>query len=275
MEALEIRVNDKNIPAKKYRKIIVTGTVIEIYEMDKKPYQMLTAYEKSNKPDWLELWETEIRSRTLLDKLDATTSAREYLEVIQAHNGREARNITRTRNTVRRLALANFSEGAKFVTFTFAENITSVKEANAHWKLFMLRMRRKYGKVRYMAVIEFQKRGAVHYHVIWDLPYIKKGELSEIWGNGFIKINRIDHVDNVGAYIVKYMTKDLIDERLMAVKAYQCSMGLDRPLTFRDEEAEAIIQLYELDAKKIVFESSYTSEYLGKIHYKEYNLKRL
>ncbi|MGM9458151.1 rolling circle replication-associated protein, partial [Lacticaseibacillus rhamnosus] len=75
---------------------------------------------------------------------------------------------------VRRLVLANFDAGSKFVTFTFAENVKDIDQANREWKKFVQRLRRRYGDFKYLSVIEFQKRGAVHYHMISDLPYVKK-----------------------------------------------------------------------------------------------------
>lgn len=256
--------------------MIVTGSIIEVYEMDEKPYQLSKKHEKKNQSlDWLEAWEADIKSRTLEERVSRCDSPFDAFRIVNEHNGRIAANITRTRNNVRRLALANFDNNSKFVTFTFAENISDVSEANKYWKKFIRKMRTKYGKFKYMSVIEFQKRGAVHYHCIWDLPYIKKKDLQELWSNGFIKVNRIDHVDNVGAYIVKYMTKDLMDERFVNTKAYQCSKGLERPLIYRDEECEMLWQLYNLEQKKKVFSSSYTSEHHGTITYSEYNLRRL
>jgi len=264
----------------KYKKIIVTGHIIELYEMEKTPYQVFKkASQDKDQHEWIQDYLAEVKDRDLLDNITQASErgadGKELQRIIDVHWGRADRNITRTRNMVRRLALANFDSGSKFITFTFAENISEVSAANVKWRAFMQRMRRKYGTFKYMAVIEFQKRGAVHYHCIWDLPYIKKSDLAEIWDNGFIKINRIEHVDNVGAYIVKYMTKDLMDSRFVAQKSYQCSKGLQRPLELRGEEAETIIALYELGQKKAVFESSYTSEYLGLISYQEYNLKRI
>lgn len=259
---------------KKYRKMVVTGNVIEVYEMESKPYQLFRKYQDGNKPDWLAEWEAEIKARSFEEQVGLCTTLRDAERLVRERAGREVRNITRTRNNVRRLALANFDNGSKFVTFTFAENIKDIAVANQEWKRFIMRLRYKYGKFKYMAVLEFQKRGAVHYHCIWDLPYIKKSELSELWGQGFIKVNRIEHVDNVGAYIVKYMTKDLMDERFVGSKAYQCSKGLDRPIVLRDEELETVWQLYDLEHKKTAFESSYTSEHHGLIVYREYNLKR-
>jgi len=271
--------NNKNY-FHKYKKLIITGHIIELYEMEKTPYQLLgkAVVNDEDKKEWIQDYIAEVRDRDLLDTLQIASErgadGREMQRILDVHYGRADRNITRTRNMVRRLALANFDSGSKFITFTFAENIKEVAEANLYWRRFMQRMRRKYGAFKYMSVIEFQQRGAVHYHCIWNLPYIKKSELAGIWGNGFIKINRIEHVDNVGAYIVKYMTKDLMDSRFVSQKAYQCSKGLERPLELRGEEAERVIAMYELGQKKAVFESSYTSEYLGLISYHEYNLKR-
>lgn len=43
------------------------------------------------------------------------------------------------------------------------------------------------------------------------------------------KINRISHVKNVGAYVVKYMTKEGVDERLIGKKLYQTSQNCIKP----------------------------------------------
>jgi hypothetical protein len=46
--------------------------------------------------------------------------------------------------------------------------------------------------LKYVSVVEFQKRGAVHYHaVFFNLPFIVNDELAAIWSHGFIKINAI------------------------------------------------------------------------------------
>lgn len=81
-------------------------------------------------------------------------------------------------------------------------------------------------------------------------------------------------VDNVGAYIIRYMTKEYDDERLQGCKSYLASRGLKRPVTYTGEDALLVVQAMELDTKKETFSNSYEAEYLGKIVYKEYNLKR-
>lgn len=270
----------ENSSQKKYKKVIVTGNVIEIYEMDEIPYQMTERYQAREKLDWISEWESEIqerRSMTWQEQLEYTGKENGLESVerfLKAYNGRLVSSIMRTRNNIRRLTLANFDCNSKFITFTLAEHITDIGQANLLWRAFIREMRRKYGKFKYLAVIEFTKAGRVHYHCIWELGYIKKKELADVWGNGFVKINRIKHVDNIGAYIVKYMTKDLMDERFSGNKAYQCSQGLERPLELRGEQADMILKLYDLENRKKVFESSYTSEHHGLISYTEYNLKR-
>lgn len=198
-----------------------------------------------------------------------------------AEESKRAREIRRTscnkaRNEVRRKVLANFNEHSKFVTLTFREDIRDVQTANKYFKKFMQRLRYRYKGFKYLAVIEFTKEGRVHYHMISDLPYIPNKDLAEIWSNGFVKINDIRGVDNVGAYMIKYMLKDLDDERLKGNKAYLCSKGLKTSSVVRGNIVERVLKSYGItEESKKVFESSYTSEHHGNVSYTEYNLKRL
>ena len=85
-------------------------------------------------------------------------------------------------------------------------------------------MKYNYDSFKYLAVVEFQKRGAIHYHMLSDFGYIEQKELEKIWGNGFVWIrdlltgNNGKPVDNVGAYLVKYMNKNIIDKRLILLQ---------------------------------------------------------
>ena len=114
----------------------------------------------------------------------------------------------RRRDTIRRLACCNFNNKYdKFLTLTFADNMTDIQECNVLFKAFIRKLKSKYNKdLKYLAVIEFQQRGAVHYHVLLNIPYIPHKELQELWGNGFVFINAIEHVDNIGAYVLKQLS---------------------------------------------------------------------
>lgn len=196
----------------------------------------------------------------------------------------------KARNEVRRQTLANFSEHSKFITLTFRDgsvkDVTDVQECNYAFKKFIGRLRYwlkknkpDKAKFKYLAVIEFQDkndRGAVHYHMISDLPYIPHEELTDIWRHGWVGINDIKHVDNIGAYLVKYMLKDVNDNRLKGNKAYLSSKGLNKSSTVRGNIVEKILESYGIseDTKK-EFANSYISEHHGQISYTEYNLKRM
>ncbi|MBE2978954.1 Rep protein [Bacillus megaterium] len=202
-----------------------------------------------------------------------------------------AKSNIRARNNIRRLALSNFSgKESKFITFTFHENVQDLEEANTYFTKF-IRSLKNYTKKKndnekltYLAVIEFQERGAVHYHMICNgLPkYPNYKEIIDLWRKankdkgGSVKVEDIRHVDNVGAYIVKYMTKADADERLVGKKMYQCSKGLDKPLEIAGEKAEELVRELGLEGKKIVYQNEYQDKHtLGKVTYQEYNLNRL
>jgi hypothetical protein len=131
-------------------------------------------------------------------------------------------------------------------------------------------------QIKYVVVPEFQKRGAIHYHVLFfNLPYIKANELRKIWKHGFIKVNAIDQVDNVGAYISKYMGKGVEDKRMYGKKCCWGSRGLLEPLEQRLAGMEGKREVEMLDAAHSpfkTFQSSFEHQELGIISYIQYNL---
>lgn len=257
-----------------FYKVISSGNVIEVYEYEKDTIKDIPNGndEKYNQYEKMVLGNDE--NDWIHEKVDRTDERRKQTM-------REARNLTR------RLALMNFKGGDTFLTLTYAENMQDIDKADDDFKKFMKRLRyRSKQKIKYMAVREFQKRGAIHFHVICDwrvtagdeehLKELERWVGETVWGHGFVDIKIMDDgVDNIGAYLIKYMTKDVSHEAFKGHKAYLCSKGLDRPMEYRGEQAEAILEAYGLMDKKEVFTNSYISEYLGQIVYKEYNLSRL
>ena len=191
--------------------------------------------------------------------------------------------LTRARRNLRRIINSNINQWgdgvtSKFVTLTFKDNVTDLDEANYEYRQFIKRLNYKvYGKrcsnLKYSAVVEFQERGAVHYHVIfYNLPYIKSNVIEEVWGNGFVKINKIDDIDNVGAYICKYLTENNDDSRLKGRKSYFNSRGLKKPIeVYLDyDELENIKK--SLPGQAMTYKGEFNNEYVGKVEYEQYNL---
>lgn len=188
------------------------------------------------------------------------------------------KTMSKAKTTLRRLINANigmWEHQPKFMTLTFAENVQDIKQANYEFKKFRQRLEYDLNlKLKYAVVMEFQKRGAIHYHALFfNLPYIDNQKLASIWSHGFVKINVIDNVDNVGAYVTKYMTKESGEsDRLLGKKSYFTSRGLYKPEEVVD--AKKIEQLEAALSSHETYKSSFANDYLGNIQYTQYNTKR-
>lgn len=186
----------------------------------------------------------------------------------------------RARSTLRRLINANAYQLTKFITLTFSENVKDVRVANNCFTGFIKRLKYYLKKnnsadLKYIAVIEFMKNGRVHYHMLSNIPYIENSKLRKIWGNGYVKINKMDKVDNVGAYVCKYMSKQEVgDSRLKGEKSYFTSRNLDKPVEIHDTEEIKRLLGQEGVMEKLVFSSEFQNEYLGKVEYRQFNFNR-
>lgn len=236
-------------------RVIVSGGVVEVYEYERPVYKGFKS--KGGR------------------KHEADEEGKEK-------NRKDA--LRRARQKVRRIVNANVGAygehcSSKFLTLTFGDNVTDLDVAHYEFEKFVKRLNylvfgTKVANLRYTAVTEFQKRGAVHYHVVlYNLPYTKADVIEKVWGNGFIKINKIDDVDNVGAYVCKYMVKDLDDDRLKGRKCYFNSRGLFKPVVIEDEKKVENIKR-SLPREKRTVIAAYENDYTGIIVYKQYNLKR-
>jgi hypothetical protein len=129
----------------------------------------------------------------------------------------------------------------KFLTLTFADNILDLAVANKIFMKFVIRLNRRFFKkgdrLAYLAVPEFQKRGAVHYHVLFfNLPFVFNvfDELNKLWGYGHLLYKALDSASDASWYMAKYMTKSLSDERFKGKKRYFGSRNLNRPFVTYD-----------------------------------------
>lgn len=97
----------------------------------------------------------------------------------------------------------------RWVTLTYAENMTDTERLYEDFKAFNRRARKEFGHYEYVTAAEPQGRGAWHLHVvmIWPgkAPYVPNKALSELWGQGFVTVKKIKDVDNVGAYLTAYL----------------------------------------------------------------------
>ena len=149
---------------------------------------------------------------------------------------RKQHHYQQMRWIISRLVDCNFDTKTKFMTLTFQDNISDITYTNMEFSKFIKRLtyhiyNQKQQRLKYIATWEKQKRGAIHYHVIFfDFPYIQKNELERLWGHGFVHINQIDvdSRENRGRYVSKYFAKDL-ELKEHKQKAFFTSQNLRHP----------------------------------------------
>jgi len=191
-------------------------------------------------------------------------------------------NMRQTQNNVRRLVNSNVGQygyEAVFLTFTYKENVTDIDLAWSDWHAFMKKMRRRFGTLHALSVMEFQKRGAIHFHCIFfNLPPVVEAQerktrtIADLWGHGFVDIERIRSAKNVGAYVCKYLNKSADDERLRGKKFYSTTLNLFRPVELRGDLAkEKMMSIVTSEAVELLAETVY--QYGGAdVTYRNYKL---
>jgi hypothetical protein len=200
------------------------------------------------------------------------------------------RNLWRARNGLIDTINANvdrpWGELLKFFTMSFSDDIFDLKEANREFNKFIKRLEYHIKrKIHYTVIARFQdgkrpggkaggRDGVIHYHVLfYDLPYVPHEKLTGIWGRGFVWINAVDDVDNLGVYMVEgYMGKEMEDARLNGQKHYWSSRGLAKPLVMYGRE-DLSVKL-GIQGREPVYRKSFVSDYVGVVDYEQYNLKR-
>ena len=223
------------------KKMVISGKFIDIYKYDK---LVVTGFN---------------RDINLNKKSEGKSS-----------NQKSQSSIHRTKKNIRNITNSN-PQLTKFLTLTFKKNIEDIDFANYEFMQFVKRMKFKYPDFQYLAVIEFQKRGAVHYHIICNLPYVNKKLIAKKWGHGFIKIKRINRINNMGGYISKYVSKDTDNMKLFNKKKFFHSKDLFMPLEIINEwQFNNYYNNFDIENRVPIFEKTIESEYRGKIKIKQY-----
>lgn len=200
----------------------------------------------------------------------------------------EEKNIIRSKLQCQRLAKANINDWKTFITLTFAKNITDIDSANKRFRYFIDKVQRIKKDLKYLCITEFQKRGAIHYHLlcnidISDTSLIYRQEDNEkflhikYWLDGFTSVEPIaNDTKKIIGYISKYMTKD-IDNRLFNHRRYFYSRNLKKPLESYidlDNIKESLFLQKIIQDKELIYQNDYINPYdNGKVTFLELRTK--
>ncbi len=224
-------------------KVVLSGKYVEYYQYSDKP--ILRGYLR--------------RKRLPKDNQNKNNEPKE----------KRGSSVNRARTEMRRLINSN-SYLNKFLTLTFGTKMFDLSKANKLFNTYIRRMHKHFPKFKYIAIVEFQKNGRVHYHLLCNLKYVPSEKLEEIWQNGFINIRRIDRIDNIGAYVCKYLSKEMFDKRMFRKKKFFRSQDLNKPTEIVGDNAKFFME-EGLENLKLDYESEFENEHRGKVSYKQYH----
>lgn len=159
--------------------------------------------------------------------------------------GDNKRSIRRAFNNIKAIINCNYEspENVRFLTLTYAENMTVKERIPKDAHRFFRRLRGAYGSFEYLYCKERQGRGAWHLHVVvfFDhrAPYMENEDVAAMWGHGFVNVQGFsDDINNLGNYLCAYLTDDKDTGKKGArllnyeagVRLYNCSKGIARPI---------------------------------------------
>jgi len=142
----------------------------------------------------------------------------------------------RARTCIRRHIMGSACD--RMLTLTYKENFTDRDAADRHVTA-LLRVIKKWHKgIGYLAVPEYQKRGAIHWHIALNIR-VDATRTREAWSkilgteglSGNINLQYFPSAAKQAAYLAKYVSKDMDDPQRGSRKRYKRNRGLVIPQT--------------------------------------------
>lgn len=234
------------------KKIVCTSSYIEIWEYEKPIY--------SKGKSLLEI-DTNISTKKKHKKFDELTS-----EEQEKRLERMKKTRLEAKWNLLRLVDCNYDDTTSFLTLTTKENISDRNYFKDLLKTFIKRFNyhifnTKKSVLKYIAVLEKQKRGAWHAHILlFSVPYVPHSQLLELWGHGAVRINKVDvdSKENRGRYVTKYFEKGIGQELLenFGKQAYLSSRNLKKP----DEQKFYTYKDLDFNDSTVLYETEYISK---------------
>lgn len=151
-------------------------------------------------------------------------------------------NLFRARQSIRHLIWCNQTQYTKFVTLTYEKTELDYDNVIYDFKQFIKKLRRRGYNCPYLWITEHQKsrglkennEGSLHLHcLIFTDEFIPFSAINECWGFGSTDIHSVRSINNLGAYVCKYLTKE--EFTLYHKHSYHCSRGLKKPVTIAND----------------------------------------
>lgn len=215
-----------------------------------------------------EIMYSEKRSRGgYITKIDADhyvdNRTGEYCEFKHIENrSQDLAQVAKSLKRLRDLLNANITDVShcRWVTLTYAENMTNPEKLKNDFKNFNTRCRKIFGHYEYITAAEPQGRGAWHLHCVFifkgKAPYMENAVVRECWKQGFVTVKRLDDVDNVGAYLTAYLGDMELTEATEAGISVKSSKGI-KEVEFEDENGIRQTKKYIKGARLYMYPANF------------------
>lgn len=204
----------------------------------------------------------------------------EIVEIHHIESRADPKNYQSLRSTFKRLKRligTNFRGGRSelWLTLTYRDSpMTDSKRLYKDFKNFIAKLRRHVKKdLAYIVVIEPQASGNLHAHILMktlngSTLFVENEVVRKCWGQGFVNVRRLKDSDNVGAYLIAYLSdvdlnnleggfnQEGISKKIIkggrlglypiGMQIYRTSRkGIKQPLTIKDSK-ENVQKKYDL-----------------------------
>lgn len=163
------------------------------------------------------------------------------------------RSNSRAKRRIQELINLNFPQKFTFITLTFKENIEYPEIANTVFASFIKRLKYYFNhkknmqlNLKYISVVETQKRGSIHYHMICNIPtHTTFTDIIALWqksiennkdilikgGSARIRYSYEydSNAEDLGFYLTKYLSKSFDNPKFCGKKLYSTSRNLKKP----------------------------------------------
>jgi hypothetical protein len=153
------------------------------------------------------------------------TDGEVFSVAVKEEQMRNRRSLKRIFKDLRQKIAHNYQGGINelFVTLTYAEQTNDPQKVHADFKAFWQRLKRAYAdkELGYISIVEPHGSGMFHIHLLLqevngEHLYIPFEDMARIWGLGAVKVERLETVDNIGAYFIAYFSNLEIPEDKLA-----------------------------------------------------------
>ena len=146
-----------------------------------------------------------------------------YMDTSGSRRTSNLSSIKRSMKNLRRIITANCSGGENelWVTLTYSHNVNALHAGDSKivyndFKIYMQKVRKLFGNVQYVCILEAQLSGRWHLHVLMkridgERFYVHNSLMYKLWSHGFTKTRRLSSSNNIAAYVMAYVSNLMVD----------------------------------------------------------------